>query len=394
VSTVHSSNVRSRRSATGRRIILLTNVRQSILDAYVAPLARLDSVEEIVLVRDRVDVDLGPKTRVVTTKWSWATKTLLKIPIRQVLLSREAKVALPDLFMTIHWFPDGPFVARRAQLLNVPFVANIIGGYAELVDGGRRFALSRLPAPIKSRLQEFQRRVLNRAAVITYTGHSTARAFRAAGVNEPASVVLRAAITSFGSPPSADNRPTDVVFIGRIDRDKRADRLFAVLAELARLNPTYTAEIIGVDERRIEADPTYRTARSLMGSRLRLYSRVPKVEELLLRSKIILVTSDTEGKALVTLEGMACGAVPVVTEVGDLREGLANGAAGIVVSIDTNEAHLVRSLAESVSALLKDEPRRALLAARGYSHVRAEHDARCTADDWQRVLDLTALRTI
>jgi len=369
------------------RVLVVTNVRQPILEAYLAPLAALDDVGEIVIVRDRADVDLGGKIR-VTTPWAWwPHTTATKLISRPLLLRREAAWQRPHLLMTVHWFPDGPGVVRLARRLGVPVVVNIIGGSAELIDGGRRIALTRLPRVLKRRAQEYQRARLDAVSVITCTGLATCGWLRAAGVVRPLVTVLHAGIGDEWFHDGDAARDIDIAYVGRVDPDKRIDRLLQVLTALGRRRPDTRAVVIGMTEPELEAKAfgDVGRVRAALGGRLVFHKRVDRVSDVLRRAKILLLTSDTEGRALVALEAMACGAVPVVTDVGDLKEALDDGRGGIVVPLEAGGAAAVAALTEAAETLLADEARRLALAAHGQAYVRREHDPRRTREEWQAV---------
>jgi len=110
------------------------------------------------------------------------------------------------------------------------------------------------------------------------------------------------------------------------------------------------------------------------------------VGDVLARAKVLLLTSDTEGRTLAVLEAMACGAVPVVTDVGDLREALDDGRAGVIVPLQGSEETVVLALADAVVALLHDESSRQVLAARARAHVQREHDPARTRAEWQALI--------
>ena len=369
------------------RVLVVTNVRQPILDAYLSPLAALDDVGEIVIVRDRADVDLGRKIRVTAPGAWWPHTTATKLISRPFLLQRAAARQRPHLMMTVHWFPDGPGVVRLAQRLGVPVVVNIIGGSAELIDGGRQIALTRLPGALKRRAQEYQRARLDSVSMITCTGSATCRWFRAAGVVRPALTVLHAGIGDEWFSDGDAVRDIDVAYVGRVDPDKRIDRLLQVLAALGLQRPDTRAVVIGMTEAELQAKAfgDLARARAALGGRLVFQKRVDRVSDVLRRAKILLLTSDTEGRPLVALEAMACGAVPVVTDVGDLKEALYHGRGGIVVPLEAEAAGVVAALSEAARSLLEDDARRQTLAARGQAYVRREHDPRRTREEWQAV---------
>ncbi len=370
------------------RVLVVTNVGPTIVEAYLAPLASLDEVREVVVVRDHPNVVPGPKLRTVTPPPSLPRlKAAWKVFGRDWLARSEAASRPPDLLMTLHWFPDGPGVMRFGRRLGVPVVANIIGSRAELIDGGRRVALSRLPSGIKRLAQEYQRDSLNGAAAITCTGVATREWFRAIGVVRPRLSVLHAAMDGTLLRAGAEPRDLDVVFVGRLHPDKRVDRLLRVLTVLGRRRPGMVATVVGLSAEELATLPSFWEAKAALAGNLRLVPWVESIADVLGRAKILLLTSDTEGRTLAVLEAMACGAVPVVTDVGDLREALDDGRAGILVPRVTDEETLADSLASAAAGLLEDVQRRVALATHAQEFVRLEHDPERTREEWRELLD-------
>jgi glycosyltransferase involved in cell wall biosynthesis len=367
-------------------VLVVTNVRQPILEAYVSPLAALDEVAQVVIVRDRADVELGRKVRVAAPPRWWPHTTVTKLVSRAYLLRREVARRRPHLMMTVHWFPDGPGVLRLARHLGVPVVANIIGGRAELMDGGRRVALSHLPQGFKRWAQDYQRDRLNATAVISCTGSATCNWLRAAGIVRPHIITLHAALDRAWLRDDAGPRDIDVAYVGRADPDKRIDRLLKVLAAIGQRRPGTRVAVVSVTEAQLGDYKECVTARATLGAGLDVLGRVERVSDVLRRAKVLVLTSDTEGRTLAVLEAMACGAVPVVTDVGDLREALDEARAGVTVPLEGSEEAVVAALADAVVALLHDESRRHALAARGRDYVRREHDPARTHEEWRVVI--------
>lgn len=377
----------TRRTEMGIRVAVSTNVPPPILRAYLAPLAAMPEVSEVIIIRDRADVSLGPKTRIVSPPRWWPRGLVSKLLTRRVLFWWVGRTLRPTIVMVVHWFPDGPAMARWARRLRVPLVAHIIGGRAELVDGGRRIALSRMPNLFKRLLQRHQERWLRAAAVITVTGEATRRWYAALGLPDERVITLRAQIPLVEPGSMARVRDVDVVFIGRADRDKRVDRLFQVLSVMSESRRSLTATIVGVGQSEVEGTAAFRLARGAMGDRLVLLKRVERVEDILVRSKVLCVTSDTEGRTLAVLEALMSGAAVVATRVGDLGEVVEGSGGGITVPLNLDESVLCAALATAVRGLLDDEPRRAAAADRGRVFVQGVHSFARSQADWKEILN-------
>ncbi len=381
----------TRRADLGIRVAVSTNVPPPILHAYLAPLAAMSEVSEVIIIRDRADVSLGPKTRIVSPPSWWPRGLVVKLLTRRVLFWWVGRTLHPTMIMVVHWFPDGPATARWARRLRVPLVSHIIGGRAELVDGGRRIALSPIPRLLKRFLQRYQMRWLKVSAVTTVTGEETRRWYTSLGLPDDRAITLHALISAPMPSVMAKVRDVDVAFIGRADRDKRVDRLFQVLSVICESRRDLTATIIGVAQAEVEGTANFRLAREAMGDRLVLVKRVERVEDVLIRSKVLCVTSDTEGRTLAVLEAFMSGAAVVATGVGDLAEVVDGSGGGVTVPPNQDESVLCTALATAVQGLLDNEPRRAAAADRGRSFVREAHSFTHSQADWKRILDAARL---
>lgn len=81
-----------------------------------------------------------------------------------------------------------------------------------------------------------------------------------------------------------------------------------------------------------------------------LLEREP-MERLYEQSHLLLLTSEREGMPLVIMEAMAHGVVPIATDVGGIREHVADGANGFLVYRQDEEA-IVEDFAEKIQRLL------------------------------------------
>jgi glycosyltransferase involved in cell wall biosynthesis len=120
--------------------------------------------------------------------------------------------------------------------------------------------------------------------------------------------------------------------VGRLESDKNPLLLPEVLAALRQDDPHWTLDVVGDGELR---GAVRRRADELgVSSALELAGYVPHGSELRAayrRSHLFLHVSLTEGLPQVLVEAAASGLPIVATEVGSVRDALADGAAGLLV---------------------------------------------------------------
>lgn len=141
-----------------------------------------------------------------------------------------------------------------------------------------------------------------------------------------------------------------------------------VVAAVARRRPSVRAIAFGDGPEAGEVQAAV-TRLGLEGN-LQLPGRTSEIDSVLAASRIFVLTSRTEGLSIAMAEAMMCGVVPVVADVGDLRDLVREGENGYLVRPGDIEAFAARVLG------LLDDPalwRRlssaAVEAARGYVGV-------------------------
>jgi glycosyltransferase involved in cell wall biosynthesis len=111
------------------------------------------------------------------------------------------------------------------------------------------------------------------------------------------------------------------------------------------------------------------------------------VTPILLRSKIFLLTSQSEGLSIAMAEAMAAGAVPVVADVGELGDLVANGENGYLVPPDRIEEY-----AAKVTTLLQDPDGWAKASRQAVESARAHCHISVISQKWRQYLQDTILR--
>ncbi len=157
----------------------------------------------------------------------------------------------------------------------------------------------------------------------------------------------------------AAGEPYDVVFAGRLIKDKHVDILIKACAA-ASLSMPMSVLIIGDGPERGSLEALAATLKT--NARIRFTGAVD--ESFLISSvksaRVFILPSTREGFSIGTVEALACG-VPVITVNGDqnaARELIENGVNGLVVGLSEEE------LSGAIVKLLGDEGERKRMAAR------------------------------
>jgi glycosyltransferase involved in cell wall biosynthesis len=121
-----------------------------------------------------------------------------------------------------------------------------------------------------------------------------------------------------------------VVWLGHLDRNKDPMTALSAIREAARDLPGIrlfmawlAAPLLETVQRQIATDPELQARVTLLGPQP--YSHI---EKLLQAADMLIQCSHSEGSGYAVIEAMACGTVPIVTQIPSFRELTGNGQAG------------------------------------------------------------------
>ncbi len=123
-----------------------------------------------------------------------------------------------------------------------------------------------------------------------------------------------------------------LVFIGRLSKNKRVDRLLEMLAELRRQRPGATLAVIGPDWEGLQAGLEERAAVLGVADAVRFTGVLSqdKMLKMLADAKLFVAASEYEAFGLSTVEAMATGTVPVVSRIPAFADLVAEGETGFL----------------------------------------------------------------
>jgi SAM-dependent methyltransferase len=166
--------------------------------------------------------------------------------------------------------------------------------------------------------------------------------------------------------PDLPTRPTEILFAGRLVKQKRVDLLVKAIAALPRdLKGNLQLTVIG--EGPLEADLRSQVSRLHIAAEF--LPRIPHADLLarMARPGLYCQTSAYEGHPKTVLEAMACGRAVVVTDAPGLREVVRDARTGLVAD-STPEA-----VAAGLELLLRDPDLAHVLGQAAAAHIRERY---------------------
>jgi glycosyltransferase involved in cell wall biosynthesis len=270
------------------------------------------------------------------------------VPARLVTFFAEALRTPPDVVGGFHLLFNGLCALLLARLVGARAMYFCVGGPMEVADGGiwaENRLFNHLPGP-DQRLERQLIRAVGRFDLIVTMGSRAVAYFREHGVRASCHVVP-GGIT----PVRIDQtrtRDVDVILVARLAPIKRIDLFLRVLRVVLDRRGRLTAVVIGDGPLRDELE---RRSRDLgLCDHVAFLGHRTDVPRWLARARVFALTSYSEGLALSLMEAAMAGAVPVVPDVGDLADLVADGVNGVLVREATPEA-----FGAAISAIL-DEP--------------------------------------
>jgi len=175
-----------------------------------------------------------------------------------------------------------------------------------------------------------------------------------------------------GAIPTLSNELSDralnIIFVGRLDRNKRPERFVRLAAKLNGRFPNLPLRfrVAGDGELKSELEIMARD-HGLLPDKLKFLGVCPDMNKIYRQSDILISTSDSEGTPNVILEAMAHGLPVVATKVGGTAE-ILNESRGVLID-PGDEKELEKATAE----LILNKELRFRLGSEGRAYVAQNH---------------------
>ena len=177
--------------------------------------------------------------------------------------------------------------------------------------------------------------------------------------------------------------PLQIGYAGRLEEDKRMDLMPALIEQLEERGIHYTLEFAG--EGSYQEQISAFAAERGCSHRIKLPGKIDRqlIPAFWQKKDICLNISDQEGRSRSTIEAMANGAVPIVTDTWGVRDDIVDGENGFIVQTGDYKA-----MAEKICFLDRNRERLLSMGRAAHEELRQK----CSMEEhyrfWQKMTEL------
>lgn len=284
---------------------------------HVSPLAKSPECAEVVFVSSNPLPALEGVVAVYPPRW--LTAVVGSVAARLLYFCVLCIRKRPDLIGGFHLLLNGLVALLMASLTGSRAIYYCGGGQNEVIGGGvftQNRVFGRLAEPDRKIESQLIRATRLFDLIIT-KGSGAQEFFRSHGVRCDI-LVIHGCIDADVFYPSDEEKEFELIFVGRLSNVKRVDVFLECVSRLSREFGQLSAAIVGDGPMREELQEL---AVSLgIAERVKFVGWSADVAGWLRKSKVFLLTSETEGLSQAMVQSMMCGVPVVVSNVGDLDD--------------------------------------------------------------------------
>lgn len=343
--------VRRKARVDGQVRVLVTGRFQSNtwVGAFLCPIAAVEGCEGVWAV-SAYPIPEPPGVHAVYAP-RWLTRVCGQAAARLLMMAWLALRLRPDVIGGFHLLINGLAAGLLARLVGARAFYVSLGGPTDCVDGGlhgENAVFRRIVRP-DAVIERHLLSAIGRFDAVVTMGRKAAEFYRGRGLADVFHVIPAAIDAGRFSPGSAA-KEFDLILVGRLVEVKRIDVFLEAVRVASQNRRTLTAVIVG--DGPLRASLQERAVALGLADRVRFAGQQVSVEDWYRRSRVFVLTSDSEGLSLAMLEAMACGLPVVVSDVGDLGDMVEDGVTGKLVP-----RRDVAAFANAFVSVLSDERR-------------------------------------
>jgi glycosyltransferase involved in cell wall biosynthesis/SAM-dependent methyltransferase len=347
--------------------------------AHLLPLTRAANLSELLLVMDGA-VSPAPKIRqFAVPKWiGWFRPRAVIRSFWVIIVALKEK---PDVVMAYSFFPPGLCALLAARFSGATAILQLPGGVTEIELGGWVNDSISIPAFLTRHLVGLCQRVCGLFDAVIVRGRKGEQYIR--NFSHPNLVeIVPGSVDTSRLHLNGQPRHIDIAFIGRVVPIKQPEHICEVIRRVAQRHPALRVVIAGRGESL--AGMKEQARKMGLAHCIRFVGHVERVEGLLARSRVFLLTSRSEGLSIALAEAMLAGVVPVVANVGDLSELVIDGQTGWLVA----PGHF-QSYADRICNLLSDQQAWLNMSANARQLALRNNGLDAVTNRWEKLFDVT-----
>jgi glycosyltransferase involved in cell wall biosynthesis len=287
----------------------------------------------------------------------------------------------PDAAMGYHIMPNGLLCLMASGLLGCRSIYQMTGGPVQFIGGGwgsenPLLHMQGRPSRVLENWMFGMGRLLD---MIVVRGNGAREFLHDRRICGSAPIVTGSVdVERFC--PGAEPKCYDIACVSRLMPFKGLDLFLEVIALLKKSGREIRAAVVGDGVMR---DSLLDQARQLgIEANVAFLGQTDDVPSILAKARLFMLISASEGLSIAMLEAMSAGLPVLVSDVGELRDAIDGGRAGILLS-DRRPA----CMAEVVSGLLADPVRLEAMGAAARQVAVERYSLQAVAARWAAVLN-------
>lgn len=342
--------------------IVVGRLGVTLTQSKVLPIIASNQFDRIFVFREERGIE-NSRVEYVTLEF---LKKIKFLPLRRLIRLFVEPIQLiiyairyrPYLINGYQLMPKGiySFIAAKISFTNC--MVSSIGGIPEIDTYSRH----------KWFFKSINLFVLKHANIVTTKGETVSNYIIQHGVSASKVFTFNGAIdTNIFFNDNTIDKNIDIIFIGNFSPLKGPDRFVNIVKEVSITFPHIKSVMVG--DGILQNEIGRLVIKYGLENNIQLLGYVSSTANLLKQSKIIIIPSTSEGLATAMLEAMACGCVPIVSDVGCMNEAAKQNETAMLVK-DFND---INGFATSTIKILSNKDFRKILSVNAQNLVQTKY---------------------
>jgi len=350
------------------KIVVTAKMISGNFEPKFYPLIRMEEIESIHILRKSLGPELNKLHFHTLPKIvNFKIANIFITPIKLILLIKKIK---PDFILSYHIIPHAFFAYFANKIMGIPFVVCQTGGLIQIQCDKNRL------------LKHLILHILKKAAFINVPGEFSKNYWVKSGVNAEKINILHSVIDTAKFYNKKESKIYDFIYVGGLIRRKRVDKIirsFAVLYKQYSKCDNLKLLIVGKGN---EEHNLKNLCQELnLNEHVIFYGFSDKVEELLNKVKIFIMSSEIEGLPVALMEAMACELTVIAPDIYNIQQAIQNNYNGFLVT-----DNLDVSLTEKMKFAYLNYESNKMLRENARKTIIEEHSVESAVVKWEKII--------